>query len=464
MLFSDGFAICSPDNPDRCARIVDSVRQLTDLSNRAAVSIYTFDARGLLTTGLTAADNTSGVSAERVQNLNSSRSAEMFDKQEGLSYLAEETGGRTFFNSNDINKGLDKALEDQNGYYLLGYQPDGETFDAKTRRFNKLEIKVLRKGANVRYRSGFFGITDDQIRKTPNQTAAQQTYTALTSPFAASGVALRLNTLFGNDKTQGSFVRSLLHVNARDLKFTDEPGGGKKAVFDVLAMSFGENGAPIDQIAKTYTMNVKGDAYQKLINDGFVYYFTLPVKKPGAYQYRVAIRDNVSGKVGSANQFIEVPNLKKNYLTVSGIVLENLTVAQWQKLTDGSAAAPLGASGNSVQNPTDPMNDTSLRRFKRGSVLRYGYEIYNAKLDASQKPNLLAQVKIFRDGKPLLEGKNAALELAEQPDRQRLKTVGALSLGNEMKPGDYVLQVVVTDNLAKKKQQIAAQFIQFEIQ
>jgi VWFA-related protein len=457
MLFSDGFAICSPGNPDRCERIVNSVKQLTDLSNRAAVSIYTFDARGLLTTGLTAADNTSAVAAERIQNLNSSRSAEIFDKQDGLAYLAAETGGRTFFNSNDINRGLDKALEDQNGYYLIGYQPDTETFDAKTRRFNKLQVKVNRKDASVRYRSGFFGVTDDQIKKPTTQTAAQQIYTALTSPFAASGVALRLNTLFGNDKEQGSFVRSLLHVNAKDLKFTDEADGSKKAVFDVLAMSFGENGAPIDQISKSYTMNVKGAAYQKLINDGFVYYFTLPVKKPGAYQYRVAIRDNASGRVGSANQFIEIPNLKKNYLTISGITMENLTAAQWQKL---SGAAP----GNNQPNQTDPMSDTSRRRFARGSILRYGYEVYNAKLDPAQKPSLLAQVKIFRDGKLILEGKNAPLDLADQSDRQRLKATGALSLGSEMQAGDYVLQIVITDNLAKVKRQIATQFVQFEIQ
>lgn len=462
MLFSDGFAICSPDAPDRCARILDSVKQLTDLSNRAAVSIYSFDARGLLNVGITAQDNTSGVSSQRIQNLSSSRSAEIFNKQEGLAYLAGETGGRTFFNSNDINKGLDKALEDQKGYYLIGYQPDTDTFDAKTRRFNKLQIKVNRKGANVRYRSGFFGVTDEQIKKPANRTPAQQILAALTSPFAASGIGLRLNTLFGNDKQNGSFVRSLLHVNARDLKFTDEPGGGKKAVFDVLAISFGENGTPIDQIFKTYTMNAKNDVYQKLINEGFVYYFTLPVKKPGAYQYRVAIRDNASGTVGSANQFIEVPNLKKNYLTVSGIILENLTVAEWQKLA-ATSPAQINAPENNAPSSTDPMNATSLRRFKRGTILRYGYEIYNAKLDAAQKPNLSVQVKIFRDGKPIFEGKTAPLELLEQNDLQRLKTVGALSLGSEMEAGDYVLQIVVTDNLAKKKRQIATQFVQFEI-
>jgi len=463
MLFSDGFAICSPDTPDRCARILDSVKQLTDLSNRAAVSIYTFDARGLLVTGLTAADNASGVSAERLQNLNSSRSNEIFNKQEGLAYLAEETGGRSFFNSNSINNGLDKALEDQKGYYLIGYQPDTDTFDAKIRRFNKLQIKVNRKGANVRYRSGFFGVTDEQIKKPTNRTPAQQIFTALTSPFAASGIGLRLNTLFGNDKQNGSFVRSLLHVNARDLKFTDEPGGGKKAVFDVLAISFGENGTPIDQIFKTYTMNAKADVYQKLINEGFVYYFTLPVKKPGAYQYRIAIRDSASGTVGSASQFIEVPNLKKNYLTVSGIILENLTVAEWKKLAETSSAK-LNVPENNSPISTDPMNDTSLRRFKRGTVLRYGYEIYNAKLDAAQKPNLSAQVKIFRDGKPFFEGKNMPLELLAQTDLQRLKAAGAVSLGDGMDAGDYVLQIVVRDTLAKQKRQVATQFVQFEIQ
>lgn len=461
MLFSDGFAICSPDNPDRCARIVDSVRKLTDLSNRAAVSIYSFDARGLLTTGVTAQDNTSGVTAERIQNLSSTRSGEIFDKQEGLAYLASETGGRTFFNSNDINRGLEKALEDQKGYYLIGYQPDSDTFDAKTRRFNKLKIEVNRKDMSVRYRSGFFGVTDEQIKKPTNQTAAQQIYTALNSPFAASGIALRLNTLFGNDKQQGSFVRSLLHVNAKDLKFVDE-AGGKKAVFDVLAISFGEDGAMIDQIAKTYTINAKGDAYQKLLNEGFVYYFTFPVKKPGAYQYRVAIRDGASEKIGSANQFIEVPNLKRARLTISGIILENLTVAQWQKFGSDSAGQTT-ASDNSATYANNSMSDTALRKFKRNTILRYGFEVYNAKLDTAQKLNLMTQIKIFRDGKLIFEGKNAPFELLQQTDLQRAKSAGALILGKEMAAGDYVLQVTVTDTLAKEKRRIGTQFVQFEI-
>ena len=198
---------------------------------------------------------------------------------------------------------------------------------------------------------------------------------------------------------------------------------------------------------------MKGATYRKIINEGFVYHFTFPVKKAGAYQYRVAIRDGETQKVGSANQFIDVPNLKKQRLTVSGVVLENLTAAEWQKLA--ASSAPESSSA---------LNDTSLRRFKRGTILRYAFEIYNAKLDSLQKPKLFSQIRVFRDGKSVFEGRSVPVTAAAgQTDLQTLRSTGAINLGDEMQAGDYLLQIVVTDDLAKKKSGIAAQFVQFEI-
>lgn len=460
MLLSDGFEIFERQSNGslQSSRILESLRRLIDSANRASVVIYTMDARGLQTLGLTAEDNVSGKSSEQIEKSLTDRRDKLFDTQSGLIYLAKETGGLAIYNNNDLSGGIEKMLDDQS-YYLIGYQPDAETFDPAKRRYNKLIVKVKRDGARVRYRSGFFGIGDDKITKPTNLTASQQIVNALTSPFAVNDISLRLNTLFGNDK-QSSFVRSLLHVNAKDLKFTDEADGYKKAVFDVLAVSFGENGMVVDQIAKTYTLRVKDEGYRKTISDGFVYHFTFPVKKPGAFQYRVAIRDSETQKVGSANQFIEVPNLKKNRLTISGIVLENLTPEQWKK----SAADQPPPDPKDATDPTDPMTDTSLRRFERGTILRYGFEIYNAKLDAAQKPQLTTQLRIFRDGKSLLDGKAVPLEMPGQTDTQRFKSIGALNLGVEMAAGDYILQIVVTDSLAKQKRQIATQFVQFEIQ
>jgi VWFA-related protein len=464
ILFSDGFKILQRDENGFSdgGRVLEFLRQLVDTANRSSVVFYTIDARGLQTAGISAEDSVDPT-GDRIQQVLSERSNELFDTQAGLIYLAKQTGGLAVINNNDLSDGVRKVLNDQS-YYLIGYQPDSDTFDPKVRRFNKLEIKVKGKDLKVRYRSGFFNVADREapVAAKTNQTPAQQIQNALTSPFAVNDISLRLNTLFGNDAAQGSFIRPLLHVNAQDLKFTEEPDGTKKAVFDVLAVIFGDNGAALDQVAKSYTLTVKDEMYKKILKEGFVYHLTMQIKKPGAYQFRAAIRDAQAGKVGSASQFIEIPNLKKERLTLSGIVLENMTEAQWQVFAAGGQSLVSDPSKPAPER-SNPMNDTSLRRFKRGTILRYGFEIYNAKLDAGKKPNLTAQIRVFREGKMLLDGKPLPMEFPGQTDLERLKSSGAINLTNAMQPGDYILQIIITDNLAKEKRKITMQYVQFEV-
>jgi VWFA-related protein len=464
ILFSDGFKILQRDEQGFTdgGLVLEFLRQLVDAANRSSVVFYTIDARGLQTAGISAEDSINAASPERIQQVLSSRSNELFDTQSGLIFLARETGGFAILNNNDLSGGVRRVLDDQS-YYLIGYQPDSDTFDPKTRRFNKLEIKVKGKDLKVRYRSGFFNVADrDAPVAKVTQTPAQQIQNALISPFAVNDISLRLNALFGNDSVQGSFVRSLLHINAQDLKFTDEPDGNKKAVFEILAITFGDNGAPIDQIAKSYTLTVRDEMYRRILKNGFVYYFTLPIKKPGAYQFRAAIRDAQASKVGSASQFIEVPNLKKERLTISGIVLENLTEAQWKVFASETPNIAQNPQNTDTEKP-NPMNDTSLRRFKRGTILRYGFEIYNAKTDPAKKPNLMSQLRIFRDGKLVLDGKQLPVDMTGQTDLERVKAAGAINLTNTMQAGDYIMQIILTDNLAKENRKIATQFVQFEV-
>ncbi|HEX6183407.1 MAG TPA: VWA domain-containing protein, partial [Pyrinomonadaceae bacterium] len=130
IMFSDGFRIHRRDDSSFNQRVVESLRRLTDLANRASVVIYTIDARGLQTLGLTAADNTAGMTgAEIEQNLMERRNA-LFDTQDGMNYLAQQTGGFFIKNSNDLAGGVRKVVEDQKGYYLIGFRPGDEVFDA----------------------------------------------------------------------------------------------------------------------------------------------------------------------------------------------------------------------------------------------------------------------------------------------------------------------------------------------
>ncbi len=453
MLLSDGFSIFTTDrNGFRdSGRILESLRQLVDLANRASVVVYSIDAKGLQTLGLTAADDVSALSSNAIAQRISDRREQNFNSQEGLLYLSKETGGFAILNNNDINNGIERVLDDQS-FYLLGYEPDSETFDADKRRFNKLEVKVKRKGVNVRYRSGFFGVSDDN-KEIPaaNLTPRQKVLNAISSPFATNDVKLSLNTIFQGSQDSKLALSSFVHVNTKDMTFTDEADGSKTLAFDVLAMSFGDNGVIAGQIGKTFTIRLKPKKYEEIIRDGLVYYFTFPVEKPGAYQIRVALRDHGSDQVGSASQFAEVPNLKKKRLTLSGMAIENLSFEQWKKLQQTG------------ERPSEsrPMLDVSLRKFQRGTVLNYGFEIYNAKTKGSQPGQLEMRARVFYNGKPIYEGPSSPVVLEIKPGV--ISTSGALNLGTDMEPGDYVLQIVVMDKLAKQKNQIATQFVQFEI-
>jgi len=452
MLISDGFRLYQEDALGfrESSRVMESLRRLVDAANRASVVIYTMDARGLAITGLTAADDTTGRSLEQIEKELFDRNSKLVDTQAGLQYLARQTGGYAIVNSNDLSGGIRKILDDQS-YYLIGYQPDDETFDPKTRRFNRLEVRSKRPGVKVRYRSGFFGVTDGDLDASAAITPERKVANALTSPFAVNQVTVRLNALFGSSAQKGPFVRSLLHIRTQDLNFEQMPDGNKKAVFDILAVAFGDNGTVADQVGKTFTLTMRPEVYERFAKRGFVYDLSFPIKKAGAYQMRVAIHDRGSGKVGSANQFVEVPDLKKDRLSLSGVVLENISAEEWSSREKGQSPAS-----------SDPLIDTSLRQFKRGTVLNYGLTAYNPKAGSADGGNLEYQLRMFRDGVIIFEG-NPQKARSSKADARSVDIAGSLVLGTAMVPGDYVMQIIVTDSLAKEKNRNAQQFVQFEV-
>lgn len=463
VLLSDGFKIFSRSDPTGNPRVLNALKNLTDLANRASVVIYTIDARGLVNTSLNAADSVSELTDAEIDQALANRNADFFESQSGLNYLARQTGGFAVRNSNDINHGIRRVLADQQGYYLIGYRPDESTFDPRSghRKFHKLSVKVLRPGSyKIRMRNGFYGFTDEEARPT-QRTAAQQLMGALTSPFGVEGVHVRLTSLFANDAKIGSILHSMLHVRGSDLTFVREGDTDwHKAVFDIVAVTFGDNGAPIDQVARTHTMRIRGDTYKRVLADGFTYNLTVRVKKAGAYQLRTAIRDVSSERLGSATQFVEVPDIKKNRLLLSGLIVRGTTFESYQK----DVMNTQNEAADDTVNATDPKATAAVRQFKQHLVMIYSYAVYNAQLSkATGKPELVTLVKLFRDGKEVFTGKETPFDPTGQPDVKRLMVTGAIQLGSNLTPGEYVLQVVVTDMLSNQKNRLATQWIDFEI-
>lgn len=477
VLFSENFRILDY-NKQRSELLVKKMRQLADYSNRASAIVYTVDTSGVQPLNTTAVD--SPLAAQLIPELNGrppagTRAAaamdarglesesgfaalnalaelgrnSYFESQSVLKYLADLTGGINIRNTNNISGGIERILEDQSGYYLVGYRPDESTIDPKTgqRRALNIKVKVNRPDLRVRTRNSFYGLSNEE-KTGSGRTRDEQLQAALDSPFAGD-MRLRLTSLFGKDQGKAPFVRAMVYVEARDLKFREEADKTHKAILDMVVLTMDASGRVVDQVNRTETVSAKGEAYDRLLRQGLTYVLNVPVRQAGAYQVRVAVRDAASEKTGSASQFVEIPDLAKGGLTISGIILYGLDLA---------AAS---------QEP-DAQSGPAVRRIKQGMALDYGYVIYNAQLNKStKKPQVTTQIKLFRDGKLFFKGRVVPLNMNQQTDMKRLIVGGRLQIGTAIAPGDFVLQVIVTDMLGREKsvdrQRTATQWTDFEV-
>lgn len=452
-----GTANLTPGDGDLADDRVDYTGQLkkvAELAIRGSVVIYAVDTRGLAYTGITAMDDFKGLSpavsardlTNRINSTLGARSRAMVVGREGSSLIAKETGGFMVRNSNDF--GLKKIADDQKGYYLIGYRPTGETFN---RKFHHIKISVKRRGLEVRSRNGFFGINEESA-KPVELTASDRLKKALVSPFGANEIAVRLTTMFTNFEG-GSLLRALLYIKAQDLVFVDAPDGTHKANFDLGIVLFGENGRIADYQSRLVTLTLRDELYQNAVRDGIVYTFEAPLKMSGAFQFRVALLDQASSHAGSAGQFIEVPSLENGRLALSGLIM-------LKDVPD----TPEGARPESQHSENIISTGPAVRQFRQGDKVIFAYSVYNAQQDAStHSPQLTAQTRIFRDGKAVFSGNATPVDVISQADLKRVPSIGRVQIGSEFSPGQYVLQVIVTDPLAKQKQQVASQWIDFEI-
>lgn len=491
----------------RDASVREYLQHMADLANRASASIYDLEAGDLtpdklgsnlgIVTSVPTAPASSGAAsgpggsasaagalaaspqsptnfslAETMLNDMELNDRSLHETTAALRYLARETGGARIF-------GVGRVLEDLKGYYLIGYRPDEKTFDPQKagQQFHNITLRVKRPGLQVRHRTGFYSASSAETASGPPTTRAGRLMRALTSPLASGDIEVGVTPLFGNDAEAGSFVRALIHVDARGLQFTKEPDGTLKAGIEVLAVTLGESGKPLDQADGTETIRVNQSEFERLQNAGLRYTLKVPVKSPGAYQLRVAVVDEATERVGSANELVEVPNLGDGRLALSGIVLSgkatpdstnadatsrSTTPDDASNSTTAGSAHPSVASRSAEELEADA--DPAVRRLRPGMELHYDFRIYNAQVEATTgRPRLQTQVRMFRDGKLAYEGKVAPFDTPQQDDLKHLGAGGQIKLSRKAAPGEYVLQIVVTDLLAKEGRNIATQWIDFEI-
>jgi VWFA-related protein len=158
LLFSEYIALPSDAEVSESATAVERAHErLLDAATRASAAIYSIDPRGLPILGYQSPASNKPVTVV------------FRGSQAGMGRLAEATGGEFLRDIDDLSIPIRVAMNDQQGYYLLEYEPDSSTFDDGTGqpKFHKIAVRVNRRGLKVRSHTGFEGIEDKRTTPAP---------------------------------------------------------------------------------------------------------------------------------------------------------------------------------------------------------------------------------------------------------------------------------------------------------
>ena len=344
----------------------------------------------------------------------------------GLAYVVKETGGLWIDKAADLSSALAAVCRDQEGHYLLSFQPGEHSIDYLSGRdyFPDITVKALHPSLRIRARSAVYG-----------SGKPEDPEDAIRSPFAGS-IAIRATPIFSQSPSAGSYVDVLLHIDAKRLTYVQNLKGEYQSVVEVAAAAINENGQPVGMISRVPIFTLTESGYRAALENGVLYSLRIELRKPGAYQVRALVRDDAAARTGAAGEYLEIPDLSKGNLAMSGIMVRP------------GATAPLDAASHVRQSG-------AVRIFRQGEVFGYSHQIFNIAGGGEM------QVHVFRDGEEVFTGKPTAIG-ESGPDGNLRVISGSMALGQELTPGRYRFQIVVAGKPAEQGR-AAVQSIGFEI-
>jgi VWFA-related protein len=414
------------------------LRAAVNAAVRSNLAIYTMDMRGLqaLVAG-GEAQNASlrGVSAYSGQSTINALNSN-FTTQETLVTLASDTGGRAFLDSNDFSKIFNGVQQDTSTYYLLGYHSANSARDG---RYRRIVVKCSVPGVKIDYRRGYYAPADYQ--HSTKDDKERQLEEELASEMPATDLPLYLGVAYFRLDGNKFFVPVSLVVPGSQIPFV-RSSDHDKATLDVIGMVLDSEHHPLNRIRDTVKLAVSTSTEVQKKN---VQYDTGMSLLSGKYHLKFVVRENQTGRMGSFETDIAVPDLKTQPLKMSSVVL----ASQIQPVKKNANLNPLVREGNEIIP-----NITHV--FSATQHLFLYYEVYDptrpAVTDATRGGaeskagiRLLSNVAFFQGKAKTYE--SSLVELTTLNARERKAAVFQLDVPlASLKPGFYTCQVNVIDD------------------
>jgi len=445
--FSNGITQSGVDNQS-------ALRATTASAVKANVSIYPLDVRGLQAFPPGGEAQNASLHGQSAYNgnaifndLNSNANS-----QETLATLAEDTGGKAFFDSNDFSGVFSQVQKDTSAYYVLGFTSSNPLKDG---HFRRLKVQLNRQDVKLEYRSGYYAGRDFQHLN--NSDREQQLDDELEAQLPQTDVAVYAGAHYFRQDDSHYYLGVSLVIPGSQIPFV--PAKDKdNATIDIIGEVLAGGKLPVGHQRDTVKLAV--DSTQQVRRKN-VQYNTGFLLAPGSYHLKFVVRENRTGRMGSFETDVQIPDLRKAPLRMSSVVLASQRVPATAKQ---KGLHPL------VQNQTELVpNITHV--FTQDQHLYLQYEVYDAAHTRKGAPagsadatasgsasppqqkaprdavRVLTSIEFLQGNAKVYESTQVVASDVTAPDRKAVIFQIDLPL-QSLKPGFYTCQVNVVDDNA----------------
>lgn len=275
----------------------DRIRTTTNLLSDSQIAVYTVDARGLTGSSIADPSQTGRDASGRMQltvddhiRANTKETFDRFSEEASLEKLAQETGGRSFLNSNDLSKAILSSAEDGSAYYVVGYYPAHKRWDGA---FHTIKVKIARDGANARHRRGYYAIDPESWRKSSSEDmkiSLSRNYLESTSVLFYA----RVMPAPANADVKVEFL-----VDPHTISFESMSENQQYCNLEFQIQAYSPEGKLVKAQVQQAEAPLKPETFARIQKDGLP--MPVPIKlDAGNYMLRLGVRDNRTGFFGTA--------------------------------------------------------------------------------------------------------------------------------------------------------------------
>ncbi len=403
------------------------LRSAINSAVRANVSFYPIDTRGLQ--AVVPGGDARQASGRGNAMFSGRGVAQQYDtlagSQDTLTTLAANTGGRAFTDTNDFGEAFARVQNDMSAYYLLAYSSSNTVHDG---RYRRIEVRVKGSGLKVESRSGYYAERD--FVHTSRGDRETQLQDQLFAAVSATDVPVMVTAGWFRMAADNYYVPIAVAVPGSAIPAGTDP---TKLSLDVLGMVRDEQGRPLGRFRET--MQLPPDADKTLAGKQVLYQsgVTLP---PGRYTVKAVVRENSTGLMGTFEAPVVVPELKKEQMKVSSVVLSTQV-----------EPAPKGKTDNPLVREGEQLVPNITHVVGRDQKLFFYYEVYEPAEASGASPELRTSLAFYRGKVKVYETPVVERTKIDAPDRRAALFQFEVP-ADAFTPGLYTCQINIIDTVA----------------